>query len=162
MFYVQDDFLLRHYDSGECQGKLGHSRLSVILHRAQVNNKQLVQNIHWSLSCLQVIGIFAGFAILLLVASPLLLVAAPCLICCKCRLVTIILQPPHLNTPVSGPVSKPTKELPGSLRWPRNRRWSILDSNQLFIIFYLIPIFLPMRANYLLFSIMFIILVRMY
>ena len=36
MFYVQDDFLLRHYDSGECQGKLGHSRLSVILHRAQV------------------------------------------------------------------------------------------------------------------------------
>jgi len=33
----------------------------------------------------QVIGIFAGFAILLLVASPLLLVAAPCLICCKCR-----------------------------------------------------------------------------
>lgn len=49
---LDDDFLLRHYDSGECQGKLGHSRLSVILHRAQV------------------IGIFAGFAILLLVASP--------------------------------------------------------------------------------------------
>jgi len=64
---LDDDFLLRHYDSGDCQGKLGHSRLSVILHRAQV------------------IGIFAGFAVLLLVASPLLLVAAPCLICCKCR-----------------------------------------------------------------------------
>ena len=36
---------------------------------------------------LQVIGIFAGFAVLLLVASPLLLIAAPCLICCKCRYV---------------------------------------------------------------------------
>ena len=41
MFYVQDDFLLRHYDSGECQGKLGHSRLSVILHRAQVGRTQV-------------------------------------------------------------------------------------------------------------------------
>merc|ERR1712025_507521 len=50
---LDDDFLLRHYDSGECQGKLGHSRLSVILHRAQV------------------IGIFAGFAILLLVKQHL-------------------------------------------------------------------------------------------
>jgi len=64
---LDDDFLLRHYDSGECQGKLGHSRASVICHRAQV------------------IGIFAGFGILLLVASPLLLIAAPCIICCKCR-----------------------------------------------------------------------------
>jgi len=64
---LDDDFLLRHYDSGECQGKLGHSRASVIFHRAQV------------------IGIFAGFGILLLVASPLLLVAAPCILCCKCR-----------------------------------------------------------------------------
>merc|ERR1711971_747923 len=44
---LDDDFLLRHYDSGECQGKLGHSRLSVIWHRTQV------------------IGIFAGFAVLL-------------------------------------------------------------------------------------------------
>ena len=35
----QDDFLLRHYDSGECQGKLGHSRLSVILHRTQVSRQ---------------------------------------------------------------------------------------------------------------------------
>lgn len=34
----------------------------------------------------QVIGIFAGFGILLLVASPLLLLAAPCIICCKCRI----------------------------------------------------------------------------
>ena len=36
LLLYQDDFLLRHYDSGECQGKLGHSRLSVILHRTQV------------------------------------------------------------------------------------------------------------------------------
>jgi E3 ubiquitin-protein ligase RNF144 len=64
---LDDDFLLRHYDSGNCRGKLGHSRASVLWHRAQV------------------IGIFAGFGILLLVASPLLLVAAPCVLCCKCR-----------------------------------------------------------------------------
>jgi E3 ubiquitin-protein ligase RNF144 len=32
-----------------------------------------------------VIAIFAGFGILLLVASPLLLLAAPCIVCCKCR-----------------------------------------------------------------------------
>ena len=38
-----------------------------------------------TLSFPQVIGIFAGFGILLLVASPVLLVAAPCIICCKCR-----------------------------------------------------------------------------
>ncbi|XP_046395895.1 uncharacterized protein LOC124163207 [Ischnura elegans] len=64
---LDDDFLLRHYDKGPCKNKLGHSRASVIWHRAQV------------------IGIFAGFGILLLVASPLLLLAAPCILCCKCR-----------------------------------------------------------------------------
>ncbi|KAL0270814.1 UNVERIFIED_CONTAM: hypothetical protein PYX00_008104 [Menopon gallinae] len=64
---LDDDFLLRHYDKGPCKNKLGHSRASVIWHRTQV------------------IGIFAGFGILLLVASPLLLVAAPCIVCCKCR-----------------------------------------------------------------------------
>lgn len=64
---LDDDFLLRHYDAGSCKGKLGHSRASVIWHRTQV------------------IGIFAGFGILLLVASPLLLIAAPCVLCCKCR-----------------------------------------------------------------------------
>lgn len=37
---------------------------------------------------LQVIGIFAGFGILLLVASPLLLLAAPCIVCCKCHVCT--------------------------------------------------------------------------
>jgi hypothetical protein len=36
---AQDDFLLRHYDSGTCQGKLGHSRASVIWHRTQVTLK---------------------------------------------------------------------------------------------------------------------------
>lgn len=66
-YLFQDDFLLRHYDKGPCKNKLGHSRASVIWHRTQV------------------IGIFAGFGILLLVASPLLLLAAPCIVCCKCR-----------------------------------------------------------------------------
>lgn len=47
---------------------MGHTRASVIWHRTQV------------------IGIFAGFGILLLVASPLLLLAAPCIVCCKCRM----------------------------------------------------------------------------
>jgi hypothetical protein len=83
----QDDFLLRHYDKGPCKNKLGHSRASVVWHRAQV------------------IGIFAGFGILLLAASPLLLLgnsaylinnlkitkkiifsAAPCIVCCKCKI----------------------------------------------------------------------------
>lgn len=64
---LDDDFLLRHYDKGPCKNKLGHSRASIIWHRAQV------------------VGIFAGFGILLLVASPLLLLAAPCVLCCKCE-----------------------------------------------------------------------------
>ncbi|GAB6028912.1 hypothetical protein CHUAL_004711 [Chamberlinius hualienensis] len=63
---LDDDFLLRHYDRGPCKNKLGHSKASIIWHRTQV------------------IGIFAGFGILLLVASPLLLLATPCILCCKC------------------------------------------------------------------------------
>lgn len=35
---------------------------------------------------LQVVGIFAGFGVLLLVASPFLLLAAPCILCCKCKI----------------------------------------------------------------------------
>lgn len=62
---LEDDYLLRHYDSGSCKNKLGHSRLSVFWHRTQV------------------IGIFAGFGLLLLTLSPLFLVAAPCLLCCN-------------------------------------------------------------------------------
>jgi E3 ubiquitin-protein ligase RNF144 len=64
---LDDDFLLRHYDKGPCKNKLGHSRASVVWHRAQV------------------IGIFAGFGLLILLASPLLVLAAPCLLCCRCR-----------------------------------------------------------------------------
>lgn len=61
---LDDDFLLRHYDSGACKGQLGHSRASVLWHRVQV------------------IGIFAAFGLLLLMASPCLLVVAPCVLCC--------------------------------------------------------------------------------
>lgn len=64
---LDDDFLLRHYDKGPCKNKLGHSRASVVWHRTQV------------------VGIFAGFGFLLLIASPLLLLAAPCLLCCRCK-----------------------------------------------------------------------------
>ena len=38
------------------------------------------------LPSLQVVGIFAGFGVLLLVASPFLLLAAPCILCCKCKI----------------------------------------------------------------------------
>ena len=34
---------------------------------------------------LQVVGIFAGFGLLLLVASPFLLLATPFVLCCKCK-----------------------------------------------------------------------------
>ncbi|KAB7500618.1 putative E3 ubiquitin-protein ligase [Armadillidium nasatum] len=67
VFYFQDDFLLRHYDKGPCKNKLGHSRASVLWHRAQV------------------IIIFAGFGLLLVIASPLLLFVGPCLLCRSCR-----------------------------------------------------------------------------
>lgn len=63
---LEDDFLLRHYDTGPCKNKLGHSRASVVWHRTQV------------------VGIFAGFGVLLLLVSPLFLIAAPCLLCCNC------------------------------------------------------------------------------
>lgn len=64
---LDDDFLLRHYDKGPCRNKLGHSRASMIWHRTQV------------------VGIFAGFSFLLLIASPFLLLATPCLLCCRCK-----------------------------------------------------------------------------
>lgn len=64
---LDDDFLLWHYDRGPCKNKLGHSRASVIWHRTQV------------------VGIFAGFGVFLLLASPILLLAAPCILCCKCK-----------------------------------------------------------------------------
>ena len=103
---LKDDFLLRHYDSGECQGKLGHSRASVIWHRAQVplfcrNNHEVEQDIDNASKCQQVIGIFAGFGILLVLASPVLLVAAPCIICCKCRSFHFYFFPSLHETPFS-------------------------------------------------------------
>ncbi|XP_013790433.1 probable E3 ubiquitin-protein ligase RNF144A-B [Limulus polyphemus] len=64
---LDDDFLLRHYDKGPCKNKLGHTRASVVWHRTQV------------------VCIFAGFGFLLLVASPLLLLGAPCFLCCQCK-----------------------------------------------------------------------------
>ncbi|XP_054157858.1 uncharacterized protein LOC128956194 [Oppia nitens] len=64
---LEDDFLLRHYDKGKCKDKLGHSRASVIWHRTQV------------------VGIFAGFGLLILLASPMFILAAPCLLCCRCN-----------------------------------------------------------------------------
>uniref|UniRef100_A0A8C5QC10 RBR-type E3 ubiquitin transferase n=1 Tax=Leptobrachium leishanense TaxID=445787 RepID=A0A8C5QC10_9ANUR len=64
---LDDDFLLIHYDKGPCRNKLGHSRASVIWHRTQV------------------VGIFAGFGLLLLVASPFLLMATPFILCCKVK-----------------------------------------------------------------------------
>ena len=69
---LDNDFLLRHYDRGPCKNKLGHSRASVIWHRTQV------------------VGIFAGFGMLLLMASPFLLLAAPCILCCKCRFEKVV------------------------------------------------------------------------
>ena len=54
---LNNDFLLQHYDSGKCKGKLGHTRVGLFCYRAFV----------------------IGFGILLFVASPLLLVAAPCM-----------------------------------------------------------------------------------
>ncbi|KAI4889551.1 hypothetical protein NFI96_033119 [Prochilodus magdalenae] len=67
VLWPEDDFLLIHYDKGPCRNKLGHSRASVIWHRTQV------------------VGIFAGFGLLLLVASPFLLLATPFVLCCKCK-----------------------------------------------------------------------------
>ncbi|XP_041717115.1 probable E3 ubiquitin-protein ligase RNF144A-A [Coregonus clupeaformis] len=64
---LEDDFLLIHYDEGPCRNKLGLSRASVIWHRTQV------------------VGIFAGFGLLLLLASPFLLIASPFVLCCKCK-----------------------------------------------------------------------------
>ncbi|XP_011669191.2 probable E3 ubiquitin-protein ligase RNF144A-A [Strongylocentrotus purpuratus] len=64
---LDNDFLLRHYDKGPCKNKLGHSRTTVIFHRAQI------------------VCVFAGFGFLLLIASPFLLLVAPCILCCKSK-----------------------------------------------------------------------------
>uniref|UniRef100_A0A8K9Y218 Ring finger protein 144ab n=1 Tax=Oncorhynchus mykiss TaxID=8022 RepID=A0A8K9Y218_ONCMY len=64
---LEDDLLLNHYDKGPCRNKLGLSRASVIWHRTQV------------------VGIFAGFVLLLLLASLFLLLASSFILCCKCK-----------------------------------------------------------------------------
>lgn len=54
--------MLRHYDSGACKNKLGHSKAHLIWLRFQV------------------IAVFLGFALFLLLMAPLLLVCAPILL----------------------------------------------------------------------------------
>ncbi|CAL8312056.1 unnamed protein product [Lota lota] len=61
---LDGDILLIHYDKGPCRNKLGHSRASVIWHRTQV------------------VGMYAGCGVILLAASPFLLLATPLLFCC--------------------------------------------------------------------------------
>jgi len=57
---LDNDFMLRHYDSGPCRNLLGHSRMSVIWHRTQV------------------VATFLGIGILCLVNSPFILLCCPC------------------------------------------------------------------------------------
>ncbi|XP_020385778.2 E3 ubiquitin-protein ligase RNF144B isoform X2 [Rhincodon typus] len=64
---LDNDIFLRHYDKGPCRNKLGHSRASVIWNRTQV------------------VGILFGLGLIVLVTSPLLLLASPCIICCACK-----------------------------------------------------------------------------
>uniref|UniRef100_A0A8C8DRR7 E3 ubiquitin-protein ligase RNF144B n=1 Tax=Oryzias sinensis TaxID=183150 RepID=A0A8C8DRR7_9TELE len=64
---LDGDIFLRHYDKGPCRNKLGHSRASVMWNRTQV------------------VGILVGVSIVVLVTSPLLLMASPCILCCVCK-----------------------------------------------------------------------------
>uniref|UniRef100_H3CIB2 E3 ubiquitin-protein ligase RNF144B n=1 Tax=Tetraodon nigroviridis TaxID=99883 RepID=H3CIB2_TETNG len=64
---LDGDIFLRHYDKGPCKNKLGHSRASVMWNRTQV------------------VGILVGVSIVVLVTSPLLLLASPCILCCVCK-----------------------------------------------------------------------------
>ncbi|XP_055510702.1 E3 ubiquitin-protein ligase RNF144B-like [Leucoraja erinacea] len=64
---LDNDIFLRHYDKGPCRNKLGHSRASVIWNRTQV------------------VGILFGIGLIVLVTSPLLLLASPCILCCICK-----------------------------------------------------------------------------
>lgn len=64
---LDGDIFLRHYDKGPCRNKLGHSRASVMWNRTQV------------------VGILVGASIIVLVTSPLLLLASPCILCCVCK-----------------------------------------------------------------------------
>uniref|UniRef100_F6SPV5 RBR-type E3 ubiquitin transferase n=1 Tax=Ciona intestinalis TaxID=7719 RepID=F6SPV5_CIOIN len=64
---LDNDFMLRHYDKGPCRNMLGHSRAQVFQHR------------------IGIVGLFTAFSLLLLVASPVLILAAPVILCCKCK-----------------------------------------------------------------------------
>ncbi|CAN9514143.1 unnamed protein product [Ophioblennius macclurei] len=64
---LDGDIFLRHYDKGPCRNKLGHSRASVMWNRTQV------------------VGILVGVSIIVLVTSPLLVLASPCILCCVCK-----------------------------------------------------------------------------
>ncbi|CAF4034908.1 unnamed protein product [Rotaria sp. Silwood2] len=59
---LDNDFFLLHYERGPCRNRLGHSRASLFLHR------------------LIIIGLFIAFIILFIIATPLLILIAPCLI----------------------------------------------------------------------------------
>ncbi|CAL1610529.1 unnamed protein product [Knipowitschia caucasica] len=61
---LDGDIFLRHYDKGPCRNKLGHTRASVIWNRTQV------------------VGILVGICIVVMVTSPLLVLASPCILCC--------------------------------------------------------------------------------
>ncbi|XP_026865307.2 E3 ubiquitin-protein ligase RNF144B [Electrophorus electricus] len=64
---LDGDIFLRHYDKGPCRYRLGHSRASVMWNRTQVA------------------GILVGISVIVLVTSPLLLLASPCILCCVCK-----------------------------------------------------------------------------
>ncbi|KAM9852726.1 E3 ubiquitin-protein ligase RNF144B isoform 1-T2 [Aulostomus maculatus] len=64
---LDGDIFLRHYDKGPCRNKLGHSRASVMWNRTQV------------------VGILVGVSVIVLVTSPILLLASPCILCCICK-----------------------------------------------------------------------------
>ncbi|KAM9309324.1 E3 ubiquitin-protein ligase RNF144B [Pholidichthys leucotaenia] len=61
---LDGDIFLRHYDRGPCRNKLGHSRASVMWNRTQV------------------VGILVGVSIIVMVTSPILVLASPCILCC--------------------------------------------------------------------------------
>lgn len=67
---------MRHYDSGACKNKLGHSKAVLLWLRFQV------------------IAVFLGFALFLLLVSPILLISAPMLLiahyCCNLSIRTKI------------------------------------------------------------------------
>lgn len=66
---LDNDFLLKHFTkNGPCKGKLGHSKLSLFVHR------------------LGVVAIFSGTVFLVIILSPIILLSLPCLIFSnKCR-----------------------------------------------------------------------------